>query len=88
MAESPRPDSGRVATGAVVGVLLLIPIVGPLLVTTYARETPTLAGFPFFYWFQFLWILISAAITGLAYLLVVRHKRRVRDDDLDPGRTR
>ena len=80
MAHDPRPGQSRPATIALVGVLLLIPIIGPLLVNTYARETPTLWGFPFFYWYQFMWILISASLTGLAYYIVVRHKRRDADE--------
>ena len=34
--------------------LLLIPITLPLLTFVYNRETPTLFGFPFFFWFQLL----------------------------------
>ena len=50
-------------------LLLLIPFIALLWVPSYATATPTVAGVPFFYWYQFLWILISTAITGLVYAL-------------------
>ena len=31
--------------------------------------TPRLAGIPFFIWYQFLWIIIGVAITGVVYAL-------------------
>ena len=42
----------------------------PAFPAIYARETPTLFGFPFFYWYQFAWVFLTAAITGLVYFLV------------------
>lgn len=57
------------------GVLLLIPIIVPLLVGTYDRSEPEFAGFPFFYWYQFLWILIGAIVTAVAYYLISREER-------------
>ena len=35
----------------------------------YASAAPALWGFPFFYWYQFVWITLSAAIIGVVYLL-------------------
>jgi hypothetical protein len=49
--------------------LLLLPACGLLFPGIYARETPTLLGFPFFYWYQFLWVLLTAGITALVYWL-------------------
>ena len=43
-------------------LLLLIPYVAMLWVPTYNRAEPALAGIPFFYWYQLLWIVIGAAI--------------------------
>jgi peptidoglycan/LPS O-acetylase OafA/YrhL len=48
--------------------LLIIPYIGTLWVSTYASITPELWGIPFFYWYQFLWIGIGAAITIVVYL--------------------
>ncbi len=50
-------------------VLLLIPFVAMLWVSSYNFAQPTIAGIPFFYWYQLLWILIGAAIIGFVYAL-------------------
>ena len=39
-----------------------------LWVPLYNRVEPRLFGVPFFYWFQFVWIIVSAIVTGVAYL--------------------
>ena len=49
-------------------VLLIIPFVAVLWVPFYNRTAPTLGGFPFFYWYQLLWIILSVLIIGLVYL--------------------
>ncbi|MGC2399818.1 MAG: DUF3311 domain-containing protein [Acidobacteriaceae bacterium] len=49
--------------------LLLLPAFGLLFPALYARETPRLFGFPFFYWYQFAWVFLTAGITGLVYRL-------------------
>jgi hypothetical protein len=48
-------------------LLLLVPLAGLLWVPLYAKLTPELFGFPFFYWYQFAWIPVSVAITWLVY---------------------
>lgn len=58
-----------VAYGAA-AVLLIAPFVALLWVTSYAKDEPRLWGFPFFYWYQFLWVLLSALFTYTAYRLV------------------
>jgi hypothetical protein len=55
-----------------VAVLLLIPCVALALVPTYSRETPTLWGWPFFYWYQVLWVFITPVMTYLAFVLIKR----------------
>ena len=62
----PVPTARYVAAG----VLLVVAIVMPLLANTYASATPRLWGFPFFFWYQLLWVLIASALTYGAYLLV------------------
>jgi hypothetical protein len=57
------------ALWTVILVLLVPAVVVPLLVPLYAHEDPTLLGFPFFFWFQFLLILVVSSITVLAYYL-------------------
>jgi hypothetical protein len=58
----------------VAGVLLMIPVVALLLVPTYSNHNPELWGFPFFYWYQFLWVFIAAACTYSAYLVIQRSR--------------
>jgi hypothetical protein len=55
-------------------LLLLAPYVGLLWVPFYNARTPELWGFPFFYWYQLIWVPITAALTWLVY-------RSVRHDD-------
>jgi len=33
----------------------------------YNKIEPTLLGVPFFYWFQLLWVFVSAAFTAIVY---------------------
>lgn len=76
---SQAPDSSRdpVVTPArvVIGVCLLAPFVAMLWVGSYARTDPAFIGIPFFYWYQMLWVLISAALTVIAYKLRQRDQR-------------
>jgi len=53
----------------VVGLLLAVSIVVPLLVPLYDQADPTLFGFPFFFWFQFLLIPIVSVLTYTAFRL-------------------
>jgi hypothetical protein len=36
----------------------------------YNRAEPSVLGIPFFYWFQMLWVLVSAATTAVVYFAV------------------
>jgi hypothetical protein len=58
-------------------VFLALPIVALLWVSSYARVEPTIAGFPFFIWYQLLWVFLCAACTFAAYriILVARPRR-------------
>ena len=62
-------------------VLLAIPVVALLWVGSFARVEPTLAGFPFFIWYQFLWVFLCAACTWTAYrlILIARPRRKGTD---------
>jgi uncharacterized BrkB/YihY/UPF0761 family membrane protein len=60
------------------GVLLAIAIVVPLLVSTYAKDEPRLWGFPFFYWYQLLWVFLSAILVSICYKLVMTEERKRR----------
>jgi hypothetical protein len=54
--------------------LLVLPFIA-LLAPVYLTAKPSLGGFPFFYWYQFLWLIITAILTWIVYLNV-REVRR------------
>jgi hypothetical protein len=66
----PNPPRKRTVTWIAIAVLLLASLVGMLWVPFYARATPKLGDFPFFYWYQLIWVPIVAVLTWLAYLLI------------------
>jgi hypothetical protein len=45
-----------------VQLLLIVPYIAVLWPPFYNRLTPAIAGVPFFYWYQMLWIAIGALI--------------------------
>lgn len=69
---TPSGRRQRMPVGAalLVGILLLIPCVALALVPTYSRTSPTLWGWPFFYWYQVLWVFVTPALTYSAYLII------------------
>ena len=48
-------------------LLLLLPYIGLLYPPIYVRLEPELWGFPFFIWYQFLWIFITVGLTAIVY---------------------
>ncbi|MBB4480595.1 DUF3311 domain-containing protein [Rhizobium etli] len=54
--------------------LLIIPYIGLLWPPFYNLREPSLFGFLYFYWYQLLWVPITATLTWIAY-------RSVRHDD-------
>jgi len=48
--------------------LIFLPFPAVLWVPFFNSAEPELAGVPFFYWYQLLWILVSAALTITVYL--------------------
>jgi hypothetical protein len=66
------------------GILLVIPIIALMWVGSYNQEDPKLWGFPFFFWYQFLWVFLCSAMTWTAYKLVLA-ARRGRDRDRQDG---
>jgi membrane protein implicated in regulation of membrane protease activity len=63
---------------ALAAILLLIAVLGTLIVPIYARATPALGSFPFFYWYQLIWVPVVAVASWAAYLLT-RPRRRPAD---------
>ena len=47
--------------------LLVLPALGLAFPGIYSHAEPTLFGFPFFYWYQFAWVLGAAAISALVF---------------------
>ena len=56
-------------------LLLLVPFVALLVVPLYAREEPSLLGFPFFYSYQLAWSVITIALMAIV-LRLMRADRR------------
>lgn len=62
----------------VIALCLVAPFVAMLWVGSYAKIDPTFIGIPFFYWYQMLWVLLSTALTMIAYKLWQRDQRARR----------
>jgi uncharacterized protein DUF3311 len=48
-------------------LLLLLPVIVLCWPPFYDMQEPNLIGIPFFYWFQILWIVLTAIITAVVY---------------------
>ena len=66
------------------GVLLALPVVALMWVDSYSKVEPKLGGFPFFIWYQFLWVFLCSAMTYAAYRLVLAARPHRPMTDLDP----
>ncbi|HEU5388573.1 MAG TPA: DUF3311 domain-containing protein [Streptosporangiaceae bacterium] len=66
---APRPGRTRLGTWIAIAVLLAAALIGTLWVPFYNHLTPKLGGFPFFYWYQLMWVPIVAILCAIAYLL-------------------
>ncbi|MFJ6618443.1 DUF3311 domain-containing protein [Kitasatospora sp. NPDC091335] len=76
MPEPPgRPVPAVTPERVLAGLALLVPIVAMLWVSSYSKSDPAVAGVPFFYWYQLLWVPVSAVFTVAAYLLINRDEK-------------
>jgi hypothetical protein len=77
----------RTHTGAwvLVTILLLVAVLGTLIVPIYARSGPKLGSFPFFYWYQLLWVPVVALLTTICYLITTRVARGAPDGGGTPA---
>ena len=64
-----KSKAKRPAVKITVAVLLAIAIAGALWVPIYAHTLPKLGDFPFFYWYQLMWVPIVAILAAVAYVL-------------------
>jgi len=55
----------------VAGILVAAPIVALMWVSSYAKAEHRLGGFPFFIWYQLLWVFLTSACTYAAYRIVL-----------------
>jgi hypothetical protein len=77
--EVPETDKRKMAAA---GVLLAIPLIALMWVPSYTRTDPEVFGFPFFFWYQFIWVFLCSALTWCAYLLTLsaRPGRRNKEE--------
>ena len=80
----PRTARTHAGTWIVIAIVLAAALIGTLWVPFYNHLTPTLWGFPFFYWYQLIWVFICAALCGLSFLLLKRERDtyRARRDEV------
>jgi hypothetical protein len=64
-----RPARTHVGIWIAITVVLAASLIATLWVPFYNHLTPMLGGFPFFYWYQLMWVPIVAILSAVAYLL-------------------
>jgi len=62
-----RPDDTPPTRGSALKFLLLIPYLALLWLPFYNDVHPSLMGFPFFYWYQLLWVPLTSLILFVVY---------------------
>jgi hypothetical protein len=66
----PKPPGSRPSRAWY--LLLLLPFVAMFWVPSYNRIEPECGGIPFYYWYQLVWIPLSAALTLIVYFATRR----------------
>jgi len=74
--ELPSPRHRRAAARVLAALCLLAPCQALLWVPWYAKEEPALAGIPFFYTYQLIWVPLTVALMAVAHLLLRYGSRR------------
>jgi hypothetical protein len=69
--DSTEPKRKRGAWGT--AALLVLPYLGLCFPQIYARNTPVLFGFPFFYWYQFAWVGLTSILLYAVYRRLKSH---------------
>src|SRR5579872_6284049 len=75
-----NPVAAHPITSIVIFVLVTAAILGTLIVPIYARITPKLGDFPFFYWYQLIYMPAVALVLWIAMLLQRRLRRPASPD--------
>lgn len=68
------PARRRIGAWVLVTILVLISVLGTLIVPIYTRSSPAWGAFPFFYWYQLIWVPVVAVLMAICYLLTTRGK--------------
>ena len=68
--DKPGWQRNRRVRVTIITVLFLAQFVALLWLGTYATESPTFYGIPFFYWYTILWLIIGAISMGVAFALL------------------
>ena len=76
-----NPVAAHPITSLAIGVLVTAAILGTLIVPIYARETPYIGDFPFFYFY----LLIYMPVLGVVMWIVITLQRRLRPGVPRPG---
>jgi hypothetical protein len=80
------PAPRRTGTWVLITVLVLISILGTLIVPIYARSSPYIGAFPFFYWYQLLWVPFVAVLMAICYLISTRGSHSSASGQVPPAR--
>jgi hypothetical protein len=64
---NPHRNPSASPSSRAIWLLLALPYLGLCFPQVYARPTPALLGFPFFYWYQFAWVILTACLLGIVY---------------------
>ncbi|WP_433875895.1 DUF3311 domain-containing protein [Sinomonas atrocyanea] len=83
--DTPTRAPARPLPYIIAAILLAAAIILPLMPQLYSYDQPRWGGMPFFYWYQLLWVPISAALSGISYWLVTTEDRRRRMAARAPG---
>jgi len=76
-----NPVTAHPITSLAIFVLVVGAIMGTLIVPIYDSETPKLGAWPFFYWYQLVYMPVVAVALWIAMLLQ-RRLRRPADTDI------
>jgi hypothetical protein len=61
-------------------LLLAVPFIAMIWISLYNKTEPSIAGIPFFYWYQLLWIPLGALLLLPVYRAEERAKKKNGDD--------
>ena len=64
-----NPVAAHPITSLAIGALVTVAILGTLIVPIYARETPMVGDFPFFYFYLLIYMPFTALVLWIAMLL-------------------